>query len=283
MKIRRISGKERKQDSLIPDAYVRDQDLLLLLEVQDREVGAVVLMRKAEDFVLNYIFILPEERGKGYGSSLLDAALLEAEKNGGNSLEIYLQEDAPDRDLFLAMLSARNFFLTWEQIPMITATREQLKKAVFFTDPVFQKSLRDSRTGILSLRQVTRQQVKNFRNLCEKKKNYLVSRADFEAADPDQSKVLVAEDAIVGVALIRSLGKEKILTLCYVEKKYQMELLSLFRRMAEELLRDGEKTEGISFYCISENIEKLAEHVLPEHERRTEEVLIGKHIFYKEG
>ena len=130
MKIRRISGKERKQDSLIPDAYVRDQDLLLLLEVQNREVGAVVLMRKAEDFVLNYIFILPEERGKGYGSSLLDAALLEAEKNSGNSLEIYLQEDAPDRDLFLAMLSARNFFLTWEQIPMITATREQLKKAV---------------------------------------------------------------------------------------------------------------------------------------------------------
>ncbi len=283
MKIRRVSEKQKKQDFLIPDGYVQEGDLVLLCEEQDKEVGSAVLMKKAEDWVLNWIFVLPEERGKGYGSALLDAAVYEAGKNGGNSLKIYLQDEAPDSDLFLAMLSARNFFLSWEQIPKISATREQLKKAVFFTDPAFQKSLRDSRTQIFSLRQVTRQQLKNFRNLCEKKKNYLVSRADFERADLDQSKALVAEDAIVGIALIQSVRNEKILTLCYVEKKYQMELLSLFRRMAEEVLRGEEKTERISFYCISKNVEKLAEHVLPEHERLIEEVIVGKRIFYREA
>ena len=282
MKIRRVSEKQRKQDFLIPKVYVKEGDLVLLCEEQDKEVGAAVLMQKAEDWVLNWIFVLPEERGKGFGSALMDATISETRKNGGNSLKIYIQDDAPDRNLFLAMLSARNFFLTWDQIPKISVTREQLKKAVFFTDPALHKSYRDSKTSLFSLRQITGKQLNNFQKLCEKKKNYLVSRGDFEGVDLDQSKLLVANDTIVGTALIHNLGKEKILTLCYVEKRYSRELFFLFRRMAKDLLRDEEKTQRISFYCISENVEKLAKHVLPEYGRITEEVIVGEYMFYKE-
>lgn len=282
MEVRILSGKEGRHGSLIPEGYVRETDRVLVLKEKERETGAALLMQKGEAWVLTWLFVLPEERGRGYGSVLLDAAISETEKRQGQSLEIYINEKAPDRDRFLAMLSARNFFLTWESIPKVIVTREQLKKAVFFTDPVFHKSIRDSRTEIHSLRQVTRQQRKNFRNLCEKKKNFLVSRADFERADPDQSKVLTAGDEIVGIALIRTLEKEKILTLCYVEKKYTMELLSLFRRMSEELLQSGEKMERLSFCCISENVRKLAEHILPERELVTEKVIVGERMFYKE-
>lgn len=282
MKIINLSGIKCECGTIIPQQYVHDNDLVMFCEEKGTKVGAAVLMQREDDWVLNWLWIVPDARGKGYGSALLDEAIENVKKMGGKSLYIYINEKSPEKDRFLYMLTGRNFFLNKELIPKAYVTRDQLKRAVFFTDPKYKHKGNSSQIAISSLRQLGRQGIKKFISQSDKRQNYLVSRADYDNADIDLSFCLLHKDTVVGMVLIHptSQDDEKSLSLCYVDSKYMLKIVPLLKEVAEELLRQPNKIERLSFYCIEENVVRLVDHVFPEKKLCMETIIEGQKFIF---
>ena len=267
MQIKNLTGKElRRAAALVPDCILREATLVLGSGIKEDLAGVAVLMKRDGDWVVTWLYVEPEYRKRGYGTALLQGAVTAAKNAGAVSLSMNLDGNSEDGRLTAAMLTRQFFRLHFEQTARVQVTREQLEKAVIFTDPRFAGDEKRIPSQICSLRDLKSTELLTFLEDCEKRGNYLVSRADYKRADGRKSKILVSQGQIVGVLLLER-TQEKLFTLqlSYVEKKHQMEFISLIRAAARSL-REAEEWEKLEFVCMDSSILQLADHIFPEKE-----------------
>ncbi len=278
MQIKNLTGKELKQAAtLVPDYILREATLVLGCETKENLAGVAVLMKRDDDWVVTWLYVEEEYRRRGYGNALLDGAVAAAKNTGAASLSMDLNGDSEGGRLAAAMLTKRFFRLHFERVARIRVTKEQFGKAVFFTDAKLAGDGKRLSSQVLSLRELKSAELAAFLEECEKRGNYLVSRADYRGADSRKSKALVYQGQIVGVLLLERTG-EKLYTiqLSYVEKKHQMEFVSLIRAAGRSLQESESEWENLEFVCMDSSILQLAKHLFPEREIRWDCMITGE-------
>ncbi len=266
MQIKKLTGKElRKASVLVPDEMLRNGTLVLGATAKENLAGVVVLMKRDQDWVVTWLYVEPEYRKQGYGSALLQGALTAAKSAGALTLSMDIDGDSEAGRLMAFMLTKYFFCLHFERIASIQITRDQLEKSVIFADPRYAGENKRRSSKVCSLRDLKSTELFSFLEDCERRGNYLVSRADYRSADGRVSKVLVFEGQIVGVVLLER-NEENVyeLQLSYVERKCQTEFISLIREAAFSLRE--EEWEKLEFVCMDSSVLHLADHIFPEKE-----------------
>lgn len=276
MQIKNLTGKElRGARAIVPDGILRQGTLVLGCFFKEILAGLAVLMKRDADWVVTWLYVEPEYRKKGYGSALIQEAVKAAKSEGAIMLSMDLDGDSEEGRLMAFMLTQNFFCLHFDLMAGIQLTRDQLKKAVFFTDTRYTEGKKRSSFKVYSLLDLKSTELIAFLQDCEKRKNYLVSRADYQNADGRVSKVLVSGDKVVGVVLLeRTSEKTYELQLGYVEKKHQMHFVSLVKAAALSLL-EAEEWENLEFICMDSAILHLADHIFPEKEINFKCVITG--------
>ncbi len=276
--------KREQLGDLLPQAYLRQQELILVAEQEKLPLGVIAMSKREDRFVIDWLYVQPEERGKGYGGALLDASCCVAARSGTRWLETNIYAQDENRQLLLAMLSARSFFLTHTKINRVCVSDAQMKQAVIFTDPAYDKPLRGSHAQVISLKHVDEDLLQQF--LTEEKLhgNDRVAGADFITADRSLSQVLVDQGRIKGIALVNRMGGERaVLTFCYVDKTHRKEVVMLFHALAHALFTQGTPIRQLVFYYTDAAVERLVDHLLPEKEKTFEKRIVAQRWMLEQG
>lgn len=267
MQIKNLTGKElRGAKVLVPHEILRQGTLVLGCFFKEILAGVAILMKREVDWVVTWLYVEPEYRKRGYGNALLQGAVTAAKNAGAISLSMDLDGDSKEGHLMALMLTNYFFRLHFERIASVGITREQFEKAVFFTNPRYAGEEKRISSKLRSLRDLKSTELVAFLEDCERRGNYLVSRADYRNADGRVSKVLVSGGQIGGVVLLeRTEEKQYGLQLSYVEKKHQMDFIGLIQAVGLSL-QETEGWEKLEFVCMDSAVLQLADHIFPEKE-----------------
>ncbi len=282
MEIQKLTGSKLAAASRIVPLYILGEaEAVIGCEVDQHLAGAAALMKKDEEWVLTWLYVEPEHREKGYGNALLDEAIKIARKGGCVILTATLDQNGEKAALVTAMLGRRGFILAWDSIVNINVNKDQFQKAVFLTDDKYAGATRDKNLRVLPLQKVQSIDLMNFVKKQERSGNYLVSRANYELADVNLSKVLICDDQVEGVMLIESEEEGKYsIDLCYVSKKHQLGFVGLCKALAKELLAPENHFEKLSFACMEDSVKRLGEHIFPEHDVEYNDIVSGQLLFF---
>ena len=276
--------KREQLGDLLPQAYLRQQELILVAEQDNLPLGVISMSKREDRFVIDWLYVQPEERGKGYGGALLDASCCVAARSGTRWLETNIYAQDENRQLLLAMLSARCFFLSHKKMLRVCVSDDQMKRSVIFTDPAYEKPLRSSHAQVISLKHVDEERLQQFLSEAKRHGNDRVVGADFITADRSLSQVLVDQGAVKGIALVNRMGGESaVLTFCYVDKGYRREVVMLFHALAHALFTHGTPIRRLVFYCVDETVERLVDHLLPEKEKTFEKRIVAQRWMLEQG
>lgn len=267
MQIKNLTGKElRWAKALVPHEILRQGTLVLGCFSKEILAGVAVLMKRDVDWVVTWLYVDLEYRKRGYGNALLQGAVTAAKNAGALALSMDLDGDSKGGHLMALMLTNYFFRLHFERIASVQITREQFEKAVVFTKPRYVGEEKRISSKVRSLRDLKSTELVAFLEDCERRGNYLVSRADYRSADGRVSKVLVSGGQIGGVVLLEA-TEEKVygLQLCYVEKKHQMDFIGLIQAVGLSL-QETEGWEKLEFVCMDSAVLQLADHIFPEKE-----------------
>lgn len=276
MQIKHLTGKElRRARAIVPDGILRQGTLVLGCYSKETLAGVAVLMKREADWVVTWLYVEEEYRKRGYGSSLLCGAVKAAKNAGAVNLSMDLEGDSKEGRLMALMLTKYFFRLHFDRMAKVEVTRKQLEKSVIFTDSRYAGEKKRLSSKVISLRDLKSKELFAFLENCERRGNYLVSRADYRSAHGRASKVLVSGGQIVGVVLLGRTGEKLYeLQLSYVEKKYQMDFISLIRAAAISL-KEIEEWEKLEFVCMDSAVLQLADHIFPEKEVNWKCVITG--------
>lgn len=269
-----------KTGEIVPGYVLQNAARIICCRQGDKILGAAVLMKSGKAWSLIWIYLEKEVRGKGYGNALLDAAISEAKAAGAPYLGTTLDGDSDGGRLLAAMLGRRNFFLDFDSMGRVTATRDQLKGAIFFSDKELAKKLDKVSCNILPLRKVTGHQISCYVKKSEKAGNYMACHADYKGADKAKSMVLMAGEDIVGVLLAEETEPgDFIVHLGCVEKSHNLEYMLLLKRAAENLLDTEKKFKRLQFSCVNDKVLQFAKHILPECNVLWDSIVKGTYWF----
>ncbi len=276
MQIKNLTGKElRWAKALVPHEILRQGTLVLGCFSKEILAGVAILMKRDVDWVVTWLYVDSDYRKRGYGNALLQGAVTAAKNAGAISLSMDLDGDSKEGHLMALMLTNYFFRLHFERIASVQITREQFEKAVVFTKPRYVGGEKRISSKVYSLRDLKSAELFSFLEACERRGNYLVSRADYRSADGRVSKVLVSGGQIVGVALLEA-TEEKVygLQLCYVEKKHQMDFIGLIQSVGLSL-QERKGWKKLEFVCMDSTVLQLADHIFPEKEIAWKCVITG--------
>ncbi len=276
MQIKNLAGKElRGAKRFVPDGILRQGTLVLGCFSKETLVGVVVLMKREVDWIVTWLYVEAEYRKRGYGSTLLCGAVRAAKSAGAVSLSMDLDGDCKEGRLMALMLTKYFFRLHFDRMAKVEVTRKQLEKSVIFTDSRYTGEKKRQSAKVTSLRDLKSKELFTFLEDCERRGNYLVSRADYRNADGKVSKLLVSEGQIVGVVLLgRTEEKVYELQLSYLEKKHQIDFIRLIRAAAISL-QEIEEWEKLEFVCMDSTVLQLADHIFPEKEVKWKCLITG--------
>ena len=282
MEIQKLTGSKLAAASRIVPLYILGEaEAVIGCEVDQNLVGAAALMKKDEEWVLTWLYVEPEQREKGYGSALLDEAIRTAWKGGCIIMTATLDQNGEQAALVTAMLGRQGFILEWDSIVSIKVNKDQFQKAVFLTDAKYAGATKDKNSRVLPLHKVQSIDMANFIKKQERSWNYLVSRANYELADANLSKVLICDDQVEGVLLIESETEGCYsIDLCYVSKKHQPGFVELCKALAKELLAPEQHFEKLTFACMEDSVKRLGEHIFPEHDVEYNDIVSGQLLFF---
>lgn len=266
-KIRKITESEYfKVRNMAPIHGLRTASIVLSCLIEEEAVGIVILMKKDKNWGLTWIYVLPEYQEQGIGSRLLDRAILEAKKNGTQNLEVALGGETDQERRLMAMLGRRGFFIDFHVEPVFSVSRDQLKQALFYSQPEILGPKISSDDSIISLRYAKSRQLEYFIKNRERHHNYVASRADYASADPSLSRLLISNSQIVGAILVDRIGEGiYFLELCFIEKNYLKALIRLMKTVSDQLLTGRETLNRIEFSCGLDSMLKAAKALLPDH------------------
>ena len=271
MKFKYIKENETNLvEELVPDYCLKQAQLLIALEDKENICGLAVLMQKDIEWALTWIYVEDDKRGMGLGDMLLDEAIRCASKKGGQFFTVTFDKNGDACDVLLVMLARRGFMLDYERVNTIMVTREQAKKAIFMTDEKYLNISYQghSKTKVYPFYKVKAAELSTFLKKYEEKGSYIVSRAAFNLADSRLSKALFHEGNMVGLLLIEKTNYPGMYTVpvCFVSSKYHTGFVELIKSLADEMLHQTEDFERLSFNCMDDTVQKLGEHIFPEHD-----------------
>lgn len=268
LKIRKITETEYfKVRNLAPGHALRTASIVLSCFIEEEPVGILILMKKNKNWGLTWIYVLPKYRESGIGSKLLDLGILEARKNGTHNLEVVLDGETEEEKRLMAMLNHRDFYMDFHVEPVFSVTRDQLKQALFYTQPEILGPKMSSNDTIIPLRNAKSRQLEHFIRDRERRHNYVASRADYTSADPALSRLLVSGSQIVGAILVDRTGEGIYsLELCFIEKNYLKALIRLMKAVSDQLLTGKENLNRMEFSCSLDSMLKAAKALLPDHD-----------------
>lgn len=256
-------------ERLVPDYCIKQAKLIIALEDEEDICGLAALMQKDIEWSLGWIYVKEDKRGIGLGDMLLDEAIRCAVKKGGQFFTVIFDKNGQACDVLLVMLARRGFMLDYERVNTIMVTREQAKKAIFMTDEKYLNISYQghSKTKVYPFYKVKAAELSMFLKKQEEKGFYFVSRADFNRADSRLSKALFHEGNMVGLLLIEKANYPGMYTvpMCFVSSKYHTGFVELIKSLADEMLNETEDFERLSFNCMDDTVQKLGEHIFPEH------------------
>ncbi len=278
MQIKNLSDSEFGQaGELVPQYILQKAVCVLVCESEGQLAGVAVLTRVDKILFLSWLYIEESMRGKGYGNALLDAAIIEAGKSNALCIEAAVDANSSGGRIIAAMLGRRNFILDFESMARIRVTKEQIAKAIFFTDSKLESQLNRFSASICPLRKLTKRQISNFIEKSEKSKNYLASKADYRGADKDKSMVLMTGDRITGVLLADVIedGVFSVQLGC-VEKNHNLEFLGLIKTAIDNLLKTEKNLKWLEFSCVDDTIVQFAKHIFPDCHVSRDSIVSGR-------
>ncbi len=277
LNIRRLTETEYlKMTDLAPVHALRTATIVLAGFIESSPTGIIILMKKDDNWALTWIYVLPKYQKQGIGSKLLDRAILEAKKNGTHNLEVVLEGETEEGKRFMSMLSHRDFFIDFHMEPIFSVTNDQLSQALFYTKPEILGSNIFSGDTIIPLRNAKSKQLERFIRSREQRHNYAASRADYTAADPHLSRLLISNSQIVGAILVDPVEEGVYsLDLCFIEKDYLKVLIRLMKSVSDNLLANKDSLKRIEFSCSLKSTLQVAKILLPEHSITSTGIITG--------
>lgn len=259
--------------SILPQGTISGKAKLFGWVEADVACASAVLEEMNEEYSLVWLWVAPAYRRRGIGGALLDAVCRFAVQSGGNWLSIdYSAEEEWSRILSYLLL-LRGFRLERVVLPQYRLHMEALG------DVWFMKQMENGQESqsIIPLQRLDVQQLKRIMERLEYQKKYLVSRADFGAADGECSMVLLKEGELKGVTLIRKTDAEGLmcLELFYLDPKYITSGMALLRQTIQAILRQPEELREIQFTCISDSSLQLAQRLLGDTGREDRRIFSG--------
>ncbi len=281
MKFKYIKENERNLVArLVPDYCMDQAKALIALEDEGDISGVVALMQKDIEWTLTWIYVKEDKREAGLGNMLLDEAIRYVLKNGGQLFTAIFDQNGQTSDVLLLMFARRGFMLDYERVNTIEVSRDQFEQAVFMTDEKYLNISYQghSKTQVYPFYKVKAADLSAFVKKYEEKEFYLVSRADFNRADGRLSKALFHEGNMVGLLLIEKTKEPGTYTVstCFVSSKYHTGFVELIKSTADELLNQTEDFHILSFNCMDETVQKLGEHIFPEHDSYWDELVTAQ-------
>ena len=278
MEIRQLKGRELNNLAiLVPGPILRDGDLVLGCFERGQLIGTGILTKMGYQWTITWLYIDSPYRELYYGGELLDSLLETARDQGARLVRAFMDGKSPDAIQLANMLADRDFTISFDSMARVTVTREQLQKAVFFTNPRLSKDRQRPGTQIIPLKDLPSLTYKKFIENWESRGKYLISRADFAGVDPMKSRVLVSQDRLVGLALVEDKDEGQYeLSLCFVEKKYRIHTVGLIKAAAKALLEPEADMRKLTFSCVGDGILKLAEHVFQEKKIQWDSIISGE-------
>lgn len=267
LKIKKLTAAEYfKVEDMAPGHALRTATIVLSCFMEEKPVGILILMKKDKNWGLTWVYVLPEYREAGIGSRLLDLGILEAKENGTHKLEVVLDGETDGERRLMAMLTHRDFYMDFHVEPLFSVSRDQLKQALFYTQPEILGPKMSSKDTIIPLRNAKSRQLDLFIRDRERRHNYVASRADYTSTDPNLSRLLVSGSQIVGAILVdRTEEGIYSLDLCFIEKNYLRALIRLMKAVSDQLLTGKENLNRMEFSCSLDSMLKAAKALLPDH------------------
>lgn len=260
--------------SILPQGTVSGKAKLFGWVEEDVACASAVLDEMDAEYSLVWLWVAPVYRCRGIGSALLDAVCRFAVQSGGNWLSVDYSAEEDWSRIFNYLLLRRGFRLERVLLPQYRLQMEALGDAWFMK----QMEKGQESQSIIPLQRLDAQQRKAMIERLEYQKKYLVSRADFDAADASCSMVLLKEGELKGVTLIRKTddrGDSMCLELFYLDPKYITSGMALLRQTIQAILRQPEGVREIQFTCVSDISLQLTQRLIGDRGREDRRIFSG--------
>lgn len=194
-------------EKLLPSNYARQfADFFGCIE-EDEAVGVMSVEYTKYIATITYIQVAPEHRKKGVGTALLDMAVKYAKKKKVEQLTISYEAEQDYSDILNYMLARKMFRVENVKLPCFDLSMSQLIKSPLMT--IYAPKYKGN-DNIVSLKDVSVEQLNEMQKRYEKSGDYMVSRADLLEIDSKLSKVLIVNQIIKGVVFICQTDRKSV-------------------------------------------------------------------------
>lgn len=252
-------------EKLLPSNYARQfADFFGCIE-EDGAVGVMSVEYTKYIATITYIQVAPEHRKKGVGTALLDMAVKYAKKKKVEQLTISYEAEQDYSDILNYMLARKMFRVENVKLPCFDLSMSQLIKSPLMT--IYAPKYKGN-DNIVSLKDVSVEQLNEMQKRYEKSGDYMVSRADLLEIDSKLSKVLIVNQIIKGVVFICQTNQIGVvnLTALYIDKSHMVAGIEMLIEAAKCILETSNEMDRVEFACIDENAYSLAKKLLSEEE-----------------
>lgn len=247
----------------LPDSLLHAPLTLLGCLDEDVPCGFLALTRSAVDIEISWIWVAPEQRRRGVGTALLNAAIDHLMQNGAAQLLVSYHAEEPYSAVLDFMLARRHFILETENVPYFSIDREQL-----LASSLLHKLLKKPGMGsdIVPLRQLDSTQLRETMKSCMRKNTYFASEAELLQADSSRSMVMLADGVVKGLILFQHTKQEGVisLSLLYLEHSYILKAGFLLQESVKAILQPAANLKRLEFFCIEEEIRAMAVRIFGE-------------------
>ena len=242
----------------LPDWLEREENIVLGY-VEEEPCATAVLEETDDCWIISWLWVEPEYRGKGIGTLMLEALCKLATQKERKQIRIHY---SPDKDWTLmleSILFKKGFLVTHQEIPKTVITREW-----FLYSEIFEKENVKKTENAHVFSEVPQYLIGEFLRGCEVKKRYLVDRDCVLRADKDLSTVLIKDGKIEGIVLVEKLMEEGIyeLSLLYLSPQALKDSFSFLRYTADVFRESVKEFKEIHMICVNETTKRLAANLL---------------------
>lgn len=249
----------------LPSNYARQfADFLGCIDEKEA-VGVMSVEYTKYIATITYMQVASEHRKKGVGTALLNAAIKYAKKKKAKQLTISYEAEEDYSDILNYMLARKMFRVENVKIPCFDLSMSQLIKSPLMT--IYAPKYKGN-DNIVSLRDVSVEQLNEMQKRFEKNGDYMVSRADLLEIDSKFSKVLIVNQVVKGVVFIRQTNQIGVVSLSalYIDKNQMVAGIEMLIEATRCILEASKEMDRVEFVCIDENAYSLAKKLLSEEE-----------------
>ena len=241
--------------------YFRKKAVILGAFEEEKIIGVLIMEKGEIDYTISVLWVEQQHRQKHIATALVDMAIKYAMKNDVEELSITYEAKEKNAYILDYMFSKKKFRMELEDIPRYVITKEILQQSAFFME---MKEKTKKNSSIIPLAKLSVYQLKEMQDRFSQNGIHMVNRINLLEIDGKRSKVLLVDDVVKGMVLLKKKAKpdEMELVLFFVLQSHAALGIPLLLETSDILFDSSEIVKSVEFICINEKSEALTKKIL---------------------